>query len=200
MSQQWKVLLAFTGIFVAGAVAGGIVALRVGADQAAEQIQTTAPAPQTNKGTVSPENFSLVQMKRFIDQLSLSPAQGDKIQPIITVTGDKLKKLSQESAIATKALLEDMDKQVGALLNDAQRKKLTEIQKQRQDRFNQRQNHPPSPNNGSRRGGVPGTDSHANGASGTSMEPPRSFRRGAPGDDLPQPSPTPAPADQPPVM
>jgi uncharacterized membrane protein len=180
MTQKWKVLLAFTGIFVAGAVAGGIVALRVGADASVEPTPSTASAPPPSKTTVvSPDNFKMEQMKRFISQLGLSSDQSAKIQPIITITGDRLKKLSQDSATATKGLLEDMDKEVGALLNDVQRKKLADIQKQRQERFN-RQNHPPGP---PRRGGGPDGD-HAGGSA--SKAPPWSSSP-APADSAPAP-------------
>ncbi len=198
MSQTGKVLLAFTGIFVAGAVAGGIVALRLGVDRVAEQTQTAAPAPVTNKAAVTVDAFSPQMLERFTRQLILSADQRDKIKPIITLTGQKLQKLSAESATTTNALLEDMDKQVEALLDPGQRKKLADFEKQRQENFNKRKNGPPS-NFGSRRGGGPGGDNHPGGSTGTNSEPTRTFRRGGPSDDKPSPSPMPAPADQPPV-
>jgi len=202
MSQTGKVLLAFTGIFVAGAVAGGIVALRVGVDRVAEQppgLQLTPPASQP-KAVVTPDTFTTTQIHRITAQLGLSSTQSGKINPIITITGDKIRELSLKNATATNELLKEMAIQVSAELTPEQRKKFDESEKRRQDAFNSRQSHPTGPAFGNRRGspGGPGGD-HVNGSTGSTSETQRMNRRGAPPGDQPQPSQAPAPADQAPV-
>jgi hypothetical protein len=207
MTQTWKVFSAFTGIFVAGAVAGGIVALRVGEERVAEQpavvlpagVQPTPPASPP-KAVVTPDTFTTTQIKRITAQLGLSSTQSGKINPIITITGDKIRELSQKSAAATNELLKAMAIQVSAELTPEQRKKFDESEKRRQDAFNSRQSHPTGPAFGNRRGspGGPGGD-HVNGSTGSTSETQRMNRRGAPQGDQPQPSQAPAPADQAPV-
>jgi hypothetical protein len=186
MSQTGKVILAFTGIFVAGAVAGGIVALRVGLDQAADLAQT---APATIKTPVTADTFTIRQMNQFVEKLGLSPAQSEKIQPIITATGERLKKLSLDSAAATKAALNAMDKQVESLLNADQLKQLAVIEKQREENFNKRKNGPPGVLGGRRGGGPGGTGTFSDQMKGMP-------RRGVADENKVPPSPSPAPSDQ----
>ena len=160
MSQITKVVFAFAGVFVAGALAGGIVGLRLRMDAEQPVKQNAAgqtPPPPAKVVTVTPDNFSVMQMQQFTRQLSLTAEQKEKIQPIINATSEKINKLSQESRVATMALRGDMEKEISSLLTEEQRKKLSEIQTKRQAQFNA--NKPPSYSG--RRGGPP--DARPNG-------------------------------------
>ena len=224
MSQTSKVLLAFTGVFVAGAVAGGIVALRIGTEQAkaVEHVGSTEPRPtavtKPAVTVVTPDIFPLRQLEQFKARLGLTSAQGEEIKPIVTLTGKKLQELSQDNAAATNALLEEMYKQVGFVLTDAQKKSLAEMQKNRQTSFvnrgnNGRRGGPGNPGDNIRPGGSGNTSSFSSlpGSAGPGVPggPPRTGNRrgGPPGppsatNSSPQQPPTssaPAPADQSPA-
>jgi Spy/CpxP family protein refolding chaperone len=148
MPQKWKVLLAFAGIFVAGSVAGGVVMLRVGVERA----RASSPvAPARPVRTVTVDQYGPQQLERYIKQLSLSPEQSGKITPLIEQAAQTLDELSQKNRAATLAIREDLDKQVSAVLTEAQRTKLAEMQKNRRDQFD-RMNNPPTNGRGGPRG------------------------------------------------
>jgi Spy/CpxP family protein refolding chaperone len=191
MSQTTKVLLAFTGVFVAGAVAGGIVALRVGVEQAQAVKQISAgsqPAAPTQPKvtTVTTDNFAPMQLRQLTSQLKLTAAQKEQIQPIIEVAGEKISKLSQESRAATNALIEAMGKDVALLLTPEQAKTFADLQSKRAAQFNNRFNRPSGggPDRGGFRGGGP------NGGSGQMPGRPPHRQGGSP--DAPPPTPGPA--------
>jgi Spy/CpxP family protein refolding chaperone len=147
MPQKWKVLLAFAGIFVAGAVAGGVVMLRVGVERARAQNTVAAPTPPVR--TVTVDQYGPQQLDRYIKQLGLSPEQSAKITPLIAQATLTLDDLSQKNRAATLTIREDLDKQVSAVLTEVQRTKLAEMQKNRRDQFDRMNT------TGGRRGGGP---------------------------------------------
>jgi len=164
MPQQWKVLLAFTGIFVAGAVAGGVVMLRVGVERERAALAARAggaaqPKPPTVR-TVTVDQYGPQQLERYVRQLGLSPEQSTKIGPLIDAATQKLDELSTKNRAATLAIREDLDKEVSALLTDGQRQKLAEMQKNRRDQYERMSNRPagfgPGGPGNNRRGGGPG--------------------------------------------
>jgi Spy/CpxP family protein refolding chaperone len=162
MPQKWKVLLAFTGIFVAGAVAGGVVMLRVEKERAAQAARVggaAQPKPAAVR-TVTVDQYGPQQLERYIRQLGLSPEQSTKISPLIDAATQKLDDLSTKNRAATLTIREDLDKEVSALLTDGQRQKLAEMQKNRRDQYDRMSNRPagfgPGGLGNNRRGGGSG--------------------------------------------
>ncbi len=144
MSQKAKVLLAFTGVFVAGAIAGGIAGLRMEKERAA--------AAATEKAAA---NLSPQLLKQLTSQLDLTESQKQKVTPIIDQSAEKIAALNQDYREATQdyreafmALREDMEKEVADLLGAEQRKKLEAAQARWKQQFNTRYNRPPSPPGG----------------------------------------------------
>ena len=128
MAPRWKVLFAFTGVFVAGVVAGGVASFR------AAITKTTADQTVTVT-TVPTDQFSPDQMKRFTQQLSLTPDQSIKIKPIIDQAGEALTKFRTETLKQTSTIIEDMQDEVAKQLTDEQRVKLAAIKKQQHERM-----------------------------------------------------------------
>ena len=121
MKINWKVLASFTGIFIAGAIAGGFVGIRVIRHFSEKRITTDQFGPQ--------------QMKKLTEQLQLSPEQRENIRPIIMQAAERLKKARWEAFRTTTELLEDMEDSIIDELTYAQIDRLREMQvKEREHR------------------------------------------------------------------
>ena len=147
MSRNWKIILAFLGVFVAGAVFGGFVSLRV-ARQHFEKARLRTPTPI--------DQFSPQIMKRFSNRLDLTVEQKEKLWPIIRQAGEDLRKLRQSGDREAIAVAERMHEQVAEILTPEQQGKLEQMkrdmrerwQRERQKRWGERppsSNRPPPP-------------------------------------------------------
>ena len=84
MNKPWKVALAFVVVFLAGGVTGGLVAVRM--------------APTFVQRRVFTEQFATTQMRVLTEALTLSPAQVEKIRPVVTATGEDLVRLRRDTS------------------------------------------------------------------------------------------------------
>jgi Spy/CpxP family protein refolding chaperone len=123
MTLNWKILAAFTGIFLAGAVAGGFVSARMIRHFAEKRF--------------TPDQFGPQQMKKFTEQLNLTPEQREKIRPVILQTAEDLKKVRRDAFKATTELFERMEAGIAKELTDAQRAQLRDIQEKERERRKQ---------------------------------------------------------------
>jgi Spy/CpxP family protein refolding chaperone len=123
MTLNWKILTVFTGIFIAGAVAGGFVSARMIRHFAEKRF--------------TPDQFGPQQMKKFTEQLNLTPEQREKIRPVILQTGEDLKKVRRDAFKATTELFERMEAGIARELTDEQRARLREIQEKERERRKQ---------------------------------------------------------------
>ncbi len=126
MSRNWKIILAFLGVFVAGAVFGGFVSLRY-VRQKFEQARLRTPAPL--------EQFSPQIMKRFSNRLDLTAEQKEKLRPIIRQAGEELRKLRQSGEREAIAVAERMHEQVAEILTPAQQEKLEQMKRDMRERW-----------------------------------------------------------------
>ena len=115
MKINLKVLASFTGIFIAGAIAGGFISVRVIRHFSGEK-------------WVASEQFGPQQMKKFTEQLQLSSEQRENIRPIIMQTAEHLKKARWEAFRTTTELLEDMEDSIIDELTYTQIDRLREMQ------------------------------------------------------------------------
>ena len=166
MSQQAKVLLAFAGVFLAGAIAGGGVTLRM----EKERVQNLAAEKERAATEKVAADLSPRMLKDLTGRLNLKAEQRKEVAPIIDRAALRIAELSteyneatQEYRVAIKTLREDMEREVGVLLDPEQRKKLDKMQADWTKQFNQRFTRPPGPgpgfdgfDRGGRRGGPPG--------------------------------------------
>ena len=157
MLKTWQVVLATVGIFIAGLVTGGAITLRVGSfvtarrgfDQEGFRNQTGGGGPGAQAGQgfggagngiggqrPNPEQpFGVQLIRRFANQLDLTPAQRRKIQPIVRTTGEELGRLSREAKLKAALALESMQDQIAAQLNPAQRARFEALLSQQRARL-----------------------------------------------------------------
>lgn len=115
MASSFKIILAVSGIFVAGAVTGGFVSIRV-AEHMARQKRITEIGG------------------RLAEQLALTPEQKEKIRPIIGKTSEGLRNLRREAQSQTAALITQMDADLSKELTAEQRVLLKEVRAKEEER------------------------------------------------------------------
>ena len=134
MDKPWKVVFAFLGVFIAGAVCGGLFALRIDRTISARRLQEqiaaqTAraagqPAPaQAQPRPLSPPALPIPQavqsaqlMRRVTNQLNLTPAQKSLVTPIIQRAVQDFwrqqQNYSRENAFVLQRLKQDIAKEL----------------------------------------------------------------------------------------
>jgi hypothetical protein len=116
VNKPWKVALAFAVVFIAGGVTGGLVAVRV--------------APTFVQRRVFTEQFATTQIRVLTEALTLSPAQVEKIQPVVLATGEDLVRLRRD----TSATFDKMHAGIMKELNPEQQAKHQEFLARMRDR------------------------------------------------------------------
>jgi len=126
MNQPWKVSLAFAGVFVAGAVFGGFLSLRLAPERMGMmRLQRATPMEQ-----FTPQIF-----KRLSQRLELTAEQKEKIRPIIKQADAELRRLRLTGARDAIAVAERMHEQVAALLTPAQLRELDALKREMRERW-----------------------------------------------------------------
>jgi len=121
MNTPWKVILAFAGVFVAGAIFGGPFA-----DWIKELRQNNRPP------------FAERTMARFEKEFELTEAQKEKIMPILVRAQKDWRQLRHDNVRNLTALVDRMHLELSAELTPDQQKKLEGISKEfrsRAERF-----------------------------------------------------------------
>lgn len=121
MASTLKIVLAVTGIFLAGAVTGGFVSVRVAGHMAAKQRGQQRFGP-TEIGA------------RLAEQLRLTPEQKERIRPILSRTSEELRKVRREAFNETAALITRMDEDLSKELTEEQRVRLKQIRAEEDER------------------------------------------------------------------
>ena len=121
MASTFKIILAVGGIFVAGAVTGGFVGVRV-VEHFAREKRVIERIGSTEIGA------------RLAEQLGLTPEQKKSIRPIIVQTSENLRKLRREAFSQTTALITQMDADLSKELTAEQRVLLKEIRAKEEER------------------------------------------------------------------
>jgi Spy/CpxP family protein refolding chaperone len=121
MDKPWKVILAFTGIFLAGILVGGLVTLRVGRNFAQRLPMSEQFGPQL--------------LRRLVTQLDLTPEQQEKMKPIVSQAAEELRELRRSTQRTSAAVVVRMQGDIAALLTPAQKVKFDELVAQQRDRF-----------------------------------------------------------------
>lgn len=116
MNKPWQVILVFIGIFIAGGVAGGFVALRVLHDK-----YVNRPVP---------EEWAPRHLKRLNDRLDLTPEQQDQIRPIVRRHMEQLNRIRNRTVEETKTVVEDMQREVSNKLTPDQRTKFEQMNRE----------------------------------------------------------------------
>ena len=131
MNKRWQVLLACLGIFAAGAVCGGVVALRY--------MRPAGPWRPAERGRIAEQ-----LLKSWTEKLKLTEEQRAKIRPILLRGDDEMRQLRSESFRAGAAVMERMHAEVAAVLTPEQRVKLQELRERFRKRFRNRSGREPA--------------------------------------------------------
>jgi len=126
MNRPWKVILAFIGVFVAGAVFGGFLSLRFAPERMGMmRLQRATPMEQ-----FTPQIF-----KHLSKRLDLTEAQKEKIRPIIRQADAEMRRLRLAGAREAIGVAEHMHEQVAALLTPEQLRELDNLKREMRERW-----------------------------------------------------------------
>ena len=119
MNQRWKVILVFVGVFLAGAICGGPVAMRF----------MGPPRPGGRPGGMRPQ-----VMERLERELKLTDAQKEKVRPVVLRAQGETEQMRRENIRNIAAVMDRMHAEIAAELTPAQRIKLEEMRKRFRER------------------------------------------------------------------
>lgn len=127
MDKPWKVILAFAGVFIAGAIFGGALAPRW-----LSYGHPPGPAAQPGRGGLLGGPRMLERLER---ELELTPAQKEKIAPIVARMEDETRRMRRESVQQFRAAMDKTNAEIAAELTPAQRAKLEDLRKRFRERL-----------------------------------------------------------------
>jgi hypothetical protein len=142
MNRPWKVILAFVGVFIAGAVFGGFFTLRSAARVVEVNRPKTGPAkaPASKPATAAPaapapaKGIAPQVMRQLTQRLSPTPEQQKAIRPIVSRAAEDLQRMQKEHLADTTRTTERMYADVAALLTPAQRTQLEQMRQEMLER------------------------------------------------------------------
>lgn len=139
MDRPWKVIAAFIGVFIAGAVFGGFFTLRSAGKWfanprprptgAASKTSGSAQQAQTPGGRIAPQ-----VMRQLTQRLNPTPEQQKAIRPIVGRASEDLQRLQREHLADTTRTTERMYADVAAILTPEQRSKLEQMRQEMLER------------------------------------------------------------------
>jgi hypothetical protein len=158
MDVPWKVILAFVGVFIAGAVFGGVFTIGVSARRVGNmprqplpaerplqqlpavpqpKVQVAGPQPQKAAREVTRTNpITPVLMNQFTRKLSgLTDAQKESLRKTLGRAGEDLLRLRQENFSDVGRVTERMYADVSAVLTMEQRAELETMRRQTEERM-----------------------------------------------------------------
>lgn len=166
MSQSWKVVVAFVGVFVAGAVFGGFFTLGIarGSRVEAQPVAAPPPAPKpaapavpatpsapsaplhpaaaAKLGAAQATQFWQAPqlMRRYAERLDLTPEQKQKINPLFQRAAEDYRRVQQHTYRETNVVLQRLQQDLAKELTPEQREKLArweQAQREKLQRFEQ---------------------------------------------------------------
>jgi hypothetical protein len=157
MDKPWKVVFSFLGVFVAGAVFGGLLALRVDRivserrlqEQAAQAaaLAARAPAPPARAQVPAPQPplpvpqavQSTQLMRRVTNQLNLTPAQRALVTPLIQRAVQDFWRQQQNYSRENAFLLQRLKQDIAKELTPEQQTRLDDLWLKQLEVFRKRQ-------------------------------------------------------------
>jgi Spy/CpxP family protein refolding chaperone len=156
MEKPWKVIAAFIGVFIAGAVFGGFFSMsgrnRAQANRppvqlppteqprtkvAGPQLPAVNPPPAARPNQITPQ-----LMRQFTKQLKLTPEQREKMQPIVGRAGEDFQRLREEESRRREEHTADVARvnermyaDVSGLLTPEQREELQAMRQRIEEKF-----------------------------------------------------------------
>jgi hypothetical protein len=176
MDVPWKVILAFVGVFIAGAVFGGVFTIGVSARRFAnvpkQQLPAERPiqqspavqppqvagplAPKGGKEIVRGNPITLALMRELTRKLSgLTDVQKESLRKTVGRAGEDLHRLRVNNFEDVGRVTERMYADVSAVLTLEQRAELEKMRRETEERMQKKRNLPPAVEPGSRPGQTP---------------------------------------------
>ena len=121
MNRPWKIIVVLVGIFIAGGVTGAFIALAVDKSGSGRRY--------------APDQWVPARLRHMTERLELTPAQVDRIRPIMKREGEELSRLREQGFRETRIILERMEKDISAELTPEQRPKFDELNKEIRERI-----------------------------------------------------------------
>ena len=142
MDKPWKVIMAFVGVFIAGAVFGGFFTLRSAAKRPVDRARVAQPSSPKGKagatGTAqSPALTGRIApqvMRQLTQRLSPTPEQKKAITPIVARAAEDMQRMQREHLAATTRTTERMYADVAAILTAEQRTQLEQMRQEMLER------------------------------------------------------------------
>jgi len=151
MNAPWKVIAAFLGVFVAGAIFGGVFTLRVSTSRTAAPVPAEQPLAQLppspnrpvvagpevkSEGAVAAPKLTLTPalLRQLTQRLNLTPDQREKVRPLVNRASEDFLRLRQENLADNARVTERMYADVAAQLTPAQRSRLETMRDEMQER------------------------------------------------------------------
>jgi len=142
MDKTWKVIFAFVGVFIAGAVFGGLLALRIGGrftQMQAQQVRLRGPNavladPKQRPllGGVQPIQPAQI-MRRYADRLGFTPEQRKKIRPLIARATQDVRRQQQNNFRESNVILQRLQQDIARELTPEQREKLHKLEQRQRE-------------------------------------------------------------------
>ena len=134
MAKTWQVILATIGIFVAGLLAGA--ALTAGAREWWSHKRQPGQSGGLSKPGQGPQ-FGPQLIRRFADQLDLTPEQKARIGPIVKRTSEILARTRREAQLTSALAIERMQGDVANVLTPEQRSRFEGLLAEQRARLQQ---------------------------------------------------------------
>lgn len=154
MDVPWKVIFAFIGVFVAGAIFGGVFTIGVSArrqttqpraaqwiDRSPGHLPPAGVVPPAPGGTTvapqpapRPNPITVQLMTQFTRRLSPTPEQRDELRKILGRAGEDLQRLRQENLADVTRVTERMYADIAGVLTLEQRSELEKMRRQFEER------------------------------------------------------------------
>ncbi|HWL17581.1 MAG TPA: hypothetical protein VNR00_18375 [Opitutus sp.] len=121
MNRTWKIVLAFVGVFLAGAIFGAALAPRL--------MRTLLPERR--------QPFQERMMERLDEELHLTAEQKQKIAPIVQRMAEETQRMRREGAITYRTVMEGLNEEIALELTPEQRAKHEEMRRKLRERMEQ---------------------------------------------------------------
>lgn len=119
-NQPWKLVLLLAGIFVFGAVAGGVTMMFFGRGLLQKRAM--------------PEQWGPARLTQLSKHLDLTPQQIETLRPVMRRNVDELAKLRQQSMGETRRVLERLEREIAAQLTPEQKEKFEKLNAEHRER------------------------------------------------------------------
>lgn len=151
MDKPWKVIFAFVGVFIAGAVFGAFFSLRSGGrlpriqgagfrNQGMPALQNPSPQPNQQRpmlGATQPIQATQI-MRRYAERLNLTPEQKDRIHPLIQRATEDIRRQQQNNFRENGIIVQRLQQDIAKELTGEQRARLEKMEQRQRELMQQR--------------------------------------------------------------